>query len=67
MVIDEAVRELGINVLVIEYPNRTFHEMRQMVKRLVTGDGRPTEAVGQAIITAEASDCLCAWVQSWDR
>jgi ribose 5-phosphate isomerase RpiB len=67
MDIDEAVRELGINVLVIEYPNRTFHEMRQMVKRLVTGDGHPTASVGQAITTAETSNCGCALAQSWDR
>ena len=53
---DAAVRELGINVLIIEYPQRTFHEMRQMIRRLVVGPGQPDKAVSQAIATAEASE-----------
>ncbi len=52
---DQAVRELGVNVLVIEYLSRTFHEMRQMVRRLVSGNGQPTEAVSKAIAAAETS------------
>lgn len=52
----EAVRDLGINVLVIEPSKRTFHEMRQMIRRLLAGSGRPSEAVSQAIAAAEASE-----------
>ena len=58
--VDQAVRELGINVLVIEYPDRTFHEMRQMIRKLVAGDGQTVEAVGRAIAAAEVSDSRCA-------
>lgn len=53
---DAAIRELGVNVLIIEYPQRTFHEMRQMIRRLVSGPGRTDKAVSQAIATAEASE-----------
>lgn len=53
---DAAVRELGINVLIIEYPQRTFHEMRQMIRRLVSAPGQPDKAVSQAIAAAEASE-----------
>ena len=52
----EAVRDLGINVLVIEPSKRTFHEMRQMIRRLLAESGRPSEAVSQAIAAAEAAE-----------
>lgn len=35
--VEEAIRELGINVLVIEYPEQTPYRMRQMIKRLAAG------------------------------
>ena len=43
-------------MLVIEYPSRTFHEMRQMIRRLVSADGQPSEAVSLAVTDAEASE-----------
>jgi ribose 5-phosphate isomerase RpiB len=39
--VEEAIRELGINVLVIEYPEQTPYRMRQMIKRLATGATAP--------------------------
>lgn len=39
--VEEAVRDLGINVLVIEYPTQTPYLMKQMVWRLVAGARTP--------------------------
>ncbi|UCD27999.1 MAG: RpiB/LacA/LacB family sugar-phosphate isomerase [Planctomycetota bacterium] len=33
--VEEACRELGINVLVLEYPTQTTFQMRQMIDRLI--------------------------------
>ena len=35
--VEEACRELGINVLVIEYPTRTVFQMKQMIERMRNG------------------------------
>jgi len=41
--VEEACRELGINVLVIEYQTQTTYRMKQMIDRLITNGagGRP--------------------------
>jgi len=39
--VEDACRELGINVLIIEYMNRTTHQMKQMIDRFLAG---PTAA-----------------------
>ncbi|MBP7935060.1 MAG: RpiB/LacA/LacB family sugar-phosphate isomerase [Phycisphaerae bacterium] len=49
--VEEACRELGINVLVLEYPAQTPYQMRQMIERFLAG---PTTA--QAEIDAIISD-----------
>lgn len=33
--VEEACRELGINVLVMEYPSQTTYQMKQMIDRLI--------------------------------
>jgi len=35
--VEEACRELGINVLIVEYPTQTTYLMKQMIERLVKG------------------------------
>lgn len=39
--VEEACRELGINVLVIEYPAQTAYQMKQMIDRLARGPAAP--------------------------
>ncbi len=49
--VEEACRELGVNVLVIEYPGQTAFQMRQMIDRLVKG---PTAAKPETSATIAA-------------
>jgi ribose 5-phosphate isomerase RpiB len=50
--VEEACRQLGINLLVIEYPRQTTWQIRQMIERLVAGPTSPpaeTAAMLEAI------------------
>lgn len=49
--VEEACRELGINVLVLEYPTQTPYQMRQMIERFLAGP-----ATAQPEIAAAVSD-----------
>lgn len=44
--VEEACRELGINVLVIEFPTQTAYTMREMIERMAAGPatGKPETA-----------------------
>ncbi len=49
--VEEASRQLGINLLVIEYPGQTAYQMKQMIERLLRG---PTAAQPETLATIEA-------------
>lgn len=56
--VEEACRELGINVLVIEYPTQTTYQMKQMIERLLKSPaaaGKDTAAVIQEIELSKLS------------
>jgi len=52
--VEQAARSLGINVLVIEAGQQTYHQIRQMIERFVNGRGHPDERVASAIQAVEA-------------
>ncbi len=49
--VEEACRELGLNMLIIEYPRQTTYQMKQMIDRLLAG---PTAARPETSATIEA-------------
>ncbi len=52
--VEQASRTLGINVLVIEAGQQSYHQIRQMIERFVNGGGQPDEQVSSAIAEVEA-------------
>ncbi len=59
--VEEAVRELGINVLVIEYPHQTPYLMRQMVDRFAAGRTMPRPEVAAMISEIEQGGGRADW------
>lgn len=51
--VEEALRDLGINVLVIEYPTLTAYLMKQMIWRLKAGARTPKPEVAELIQAIE--------------
>ncbi len=59
--VEEACRELGINVLVIEYPRQTSYQMAQMIERLVRGPTSARAEVGASINVIEQGGGRADW------
>jgi ribose 5-phosphate isomerase RpiB len=47
--VEDAVRKLGVNLLVIEYPNMTTYQMKQMIERMLKGATAPQPEVRAAL------------------
>lgn len=54
--VEEACRELGINVLVIEYPTQTPFQMKEMIARLMAAPAAARKEVAAMIETIEQGD-----------
>jgi len=59
--VEEAIRELGINVLVIEYPDQTPYRMKQMIGRLAAGATAPQPELVAAIEAIEQGGGRADW------
>lgn len=59
--VEEACRELGINVLVIEYPRQTTYMMAQMIDRLVKGPTAARPEIGASIEVIEQGGGRADW------
>jgi len=59
--VEEACRELAINVLVIEYPSQTPYLMRQMIQRLTAGHSVPRPELAAAIASIEQAGGKAEW------
>lgn len=59
--VEEAVRELGINVLVIEYPGQTTYQMRQMIHRFMAGPTAAYPEIGAMITSIEQGGGRADW------
>jgi ribose 5-phosphate isomerase RpiB len=59
--VEEACRQLGINVLVIEYPGQSAFAMRQMIERLVRGAIAPQADMSATIESIEAGGGRADW------
>ena len=59
--VEEAARELGINVLVIEYPTQTAYQMKQMIQRLVSGPVAPRPEIAAVIGKIEQGGGRADW------
>jgi len=59
--VEEACRELGINVLVIEYPRQTTYLMAQMIDRLVKGPTAARPEIGAGIEVIEQGGGRADW------
>jgi len=59
--VEEACRELGINVLVIEYPNQTTYQMDQMIERFVKGPTSARPEIGATIEVIEQGGGRADW------
>lgn len=59
--VEEACRELGINVLVIEYPGQTPYQMKQMIRRLVAGPTAAQVEIASAIANIEQGGGRADW------
>lgn len=59
--VEEACRELGINVLVIEYPTQTPYMMRQMIQRLMAAPTSAKPEIGAMIANIEAGGGRADW------
>lgn len=59
--VEEACRELGINVLVIEYPTQTTYQMKQMIDRFLAGATAPRPETAAAIEVIEQGDGRADW------
>jgi len=56
--VEEAVRSLGINVLVLEYPTLTTYQMNQMIDRLMAGaTSAPPEIAATIEIIEQGGGC----------
>jgi hypothetical protein len=54
--VEEAARDLGINVLVIEYPTLTPYLMKQMIRRLTAGARAPRPELAEVLRAIEQGD-----------
>jgi hypothetical protein len=61
LMIEEACRTLGINVLVIEYPRQTSYMMAQMIDRLIKCPTCAQPEVGETINAIEAGGGRADW------
>ncbi len=59
--VEEACRELAINVLVIEYPGQTPYQMKQMIRRLTQGPSVPRPELAAAIANIEQGGGKADW------
>jgi hypothetical protein len=59
--VEEACRELGLNLLVIEYPTQTTYQMKQMIERLVNGPTAPKPETMAAIEVIEQGGGRADW------
>ncbi len=59
--VEEAIRELGINVLVIEYPHQTPYLMRQMVDRFAAGPTMPRPEIAAMVSEIEQGGGRADW------
>jgi ribose 5-phosphate isomerase RpiB len=47
--VEDAVRKLGVNLLVIEYPDMTTYQMKQMIERMQKGASAPQPEIRAAL------------------
>ena len=59
--VEQACRELGINVLVIEYPTKTVFQMRQMIDRMMAGATSPHAEIAATIENIEQGGGRADW------
>ena len=59
--VEEAIRSLSINLLVIEYPRQTPYTMTQMIDRLLKGPMTIQPEIEAAIIAIEAGGGCADW------
>ena len=59
--VEEACRQLAINVLVIEYPRQTTWQIRQMIERLMRGPTAPPAETAAMLEAIEASGGKAEW------
>ena len=59
--VEEAVRSLGINVLVLEYPTLTTYQMKQMIERLLAGAASAPAETAKAIEAIEQGSGCADW------
>jgi ribose 5-phosphate isomerase RpiB len=59
--VEEACRELGINVLVLEYPVQTPYQMRQMIERFLAGPTTAQAEIAAAISNIEQGGGRADW------
>ncbi|HOW71691.1 MAG TPA: RpiB/LacA/LacB family sugar-phosphate isomerase [Phycisphaerae bacterium] len=59
--VEEACRELGINVLVLEYPAQTPYQMRQMIERFLAGPTAAQVEIGAIISDLEQGGGRADW------
>jgi ribose 5-phosphate isomerase RpiB len=59
--VEEACRELGINVLVIEYLNQSAYQMEQMIDRFVKGPTAAQPEIGASIEVIESGGGRADW------
>jgi ribose 5-phosphate isomerase RpiB len=59
--VEEACRQLGVNVLVIEYPGLSTYQIRQMIERVMKGSTAPQPELGANIAAIEAGGGRADW------
>ena len=59
--VEEACRQLGVNVLVIEYPALSTYQIRQMIERVMKGSTAPQPELSANISAIEAGGGRADW------
>jgi ribose 5-phosphate isomerase RpiB len=59
--VEDACRELGANVLVVEYPRQTTYQVRQMIERLRNGATAPRPETAATIAAIEEGGGRADW------
>lgn len=59
--VEEACRQLGVNVLVIEYAGQSTFQVRQMIERLLRGATAPQPELSASIEAIEAGGGRADW------
>lgn len=59
--VEEACRQLGVNVLVVEYPGGSTFQIKQMIDRLTRGSTAPTPELTATLESIEAGGGRADW------